>query len=382
MRACRRGRTQREAARQTGLSQAAVARWVKRAAGKRLDRVDWEGLSHRPGRLTRTSGEVEQTVLDVREWLREQSDLGEYGPSAILRELQRRGLSPCPARATIARILKRRDAIKDTRRLRRPPPPRVWYLPEVARGETELDSFDYIDDLYLLHGARFAMLTAVSSHGGLPAAFLHDPRSAVNAMKSLLNHWRRYGRPEYAQFDNDIVFQGPRQHPDAFGRVIRLCLSLGVVPVFAPPYEHGPQNLIEGFNSQWKNKVWRRRIYTSRADLREASARYIAAVIESRAKRIASAPSRRPIPSEWSLELGAPLRGRVIFLRRLDEDGAAQLLGHRFAVSQRWGTRLVRAEVAIDAERIHFYALNRNAPSHQPRLRTVRHRLPQRRFRE
>jgi len=41
--------------------------------------------------------------------------------------------------------------------------------------------------------------------------------------------------PDYAQFDNGTVFQGPHQYPDAVGSATRMCLLLGVVPVFALP---------------------------------------------------------------------------------------------------------------------------------------------------
>jgi hypothetical protein len=51
-------------------------------------------------------------------------------------------------------------------------------------------------------------------------------------------------------FDNDTRFQGPHQFPDAIGRVARLCLSLDIVPVFAPVHEHGFQAAIEAFNGR------------------------------------------------------------------------------------------------------------------------------------
>ena len=45
--------------------------------------------------------------------------------------------------------------------------------------------------------------------------------------------------------DRCLHFQGPHAQPDTIGH--KFCLSLGVVPVFAPPREHGMQNAIEGF---------------------------------------------------------------------------------------------------------------------------------------
>jgi hypothetical protein len=43
-------------------------------------------------------------------------------------------------------------ALDGQRRVRRLPPPRGWYLPEVAQDRAELDSFDIIEGL-ALHGA-------------------------------------------------------------------------------------------------------------------------------------------------------------------------------------------------------------------------------------
>ena len=55
---------------------------------------------------------------------------------------------------------------------------------------------------------------------------------------------------------HDTRFQGPHAQPDAIGTVVKFCLSLGVVPVFAPPREHGMQNAIESFNGRWQANVW------------------------------------------------------------------------------------------------------------------------------
>lgn len=55
----------------------------------------------------------------------------------------------------------------------------------------------------------------------------------------LTAHWQEHGLPRCAQFDNVMIFQGTHRYPDALGRVIRLCLSLDVVPVFVSPRASG-----------------------------------------------------------------------------------------------------------------------------------------------
>jgi hypothetical protein len=289
--------------------------------------------------------------------------------------------APKLSRSTISRILIRRGAVEKRRRVRRRSPPTGWYLASVARGEAELDSFDHIEDLVIQGGVRFDVLTGISLAGGIPAAFLQDRRSAEQTVHDLLTHWRRHGLPDYAQFDNGTVFLGNRMHRDAIGRVVRLCLSLGVIPVFAPPREHVIQNSIEGFNSLWLSKVWRRRTWTARGELGTRSDLYIDALFERRAQRRDNAPPRRPFPSDWKLDLNAPFLGSMILLRRASEQGTIDVLGNRFDVTPEWSHRLVRAEVDFDTHEVRIYGLSRRQPDVQPLLCTIPHTVAQKPFR-
>ena len=85
--AVRRGASMRQVAEQFGVALATVQRWVERAQGQRLDRVDWTarpcGL---PTPVNRTERQREDLVLTIRQELRTISDLGEFGAAAIHRE--------------------------------------------------------------------------------------------------------------------------------------------------------------------------------------------------------------------------------------------------------------------------------------------------------
>jgi hypothetical protein len=68
-----------------------------------------------------------------------------------------------------------------------------------------------------------------------------------------------------------------------------------------------------------------------------------------------------------------PLRGRIIYLRRTDAAGRAEVLGRSFEVDVRWVHRLVRAEVNLKDGTIRFYRLRRREPGDQPLIREVTH---------
>jgi hypothetical protein len=370
-------------ARRFGVSLFMVQFWLRRAANRPLDQVDWRDRASGPRcSPRRTPPALEERILRLRRELREDSDLGEYGAAAIRRALVGRAGARVPQVRTIHRVLERRGALDAARRLRHPPPPRGWYLPPVAARHAELDQFDRVEGLKIKAGPLVEVLNGVSLHGGLVEAWPQAGMTAEFVRNCLVAHWRKWGLPAYAQFDNDTVFQGPHQHPDAIGSVLRLCLSLGVVPVFVPPRETGFQAAIENFNGQWQAKVWTRFVHASLAALRRQSAKYVAAHRQRSQARRDGAPERRPFPPDWQLNLQAPPHGQLVFVRRTGDQGQAHLLGRTFKVAETWPHRLVRCEVRPEEQSICFFGLRRRAPHAQPLLRRTPYAFPTRRFRE
>jgi hypothetical protein len=87
-------------------------------------------------------------------------------------------------------------------------------------------------------------------------------------------------------------------------------------------------------------------------------------------------------PAGWKLDLQRRLQGTVIFLRRTNEQGEAELLGRRWPVDPLWPHRLVRAEVDLTQSEIRFYRLRRREPGQQPLIKTVPYKPPTKRFHE
>jgi transposase len=380
--AVRRGQSVRGVARQFGVGIATVAHWVERAQGQRLDRVDWCDRSHAPHKPRRTDTAVEDLVLKTRSELAH-GDLGAIGAAPIRQALQEQGVMALPSLRTINRILARRGALDGRRRTRRPPPPRGWYLPEVAAAKAELDSFDIVEGLVIRDGPQVEVLNGVSLHGGLAVSWpTLSPVTAETTVQSLVEHWRSVGLPGYAQFDNDMIFQGTHRYPDALGRIIRVCLSLGVVPVFVPPRETGFQAMIESYNGWWQAKVWSRFQHANLEDVQGHSQRYVAALLKQRAARIEAAPDRRAFPAEWQLNLKKRPRGRLVYLRRSNPSSEVPLLGKLWPLGQVWPNRLVRCEVDLNQDKIRFCTLRRKEPTSQPQILEVDYRLPARGFQD
>ena len=380
--AIRAGQTLRAVARRFRVGVATVAYWLKRAKGQRLDRVDWSDRSHAPHQSRRTATSVEDRVLKARSELAH-GDLGAIGADAIRESLAEQGVAEVPSLRTINRILARRGALDGRQRTRRPPPPRGWYLPDVAVARAELDSFDIVEGLVLKGGPQIEVLNGVSLHGGLVVSWpVVSPVTAELTVTSLLEHWRAVGLPDYAQFDNDMIFHGTPRYPDALGRVVRVCLSLGVVPVFVPPRETGFQAMIESYNGWWQTRVWSRFEHPDLEQLQGRSGRHVQAVRKQRVARIEAAPDRRPFPTAWELNLKKRPHGRLVFLRRSNASSAVTLLGQDWPLGQLWPNRLVRCEVDLNEDKLRFFTLRRKDPTRQPQILAVDYRLPNRGFQD
>lgn len=318
-------------------------------------------------------------MLALREHLRARSELGEYGAVAIRDGLMAEGHASLPSVRTINRILERRGVLDGKHRPRSIPPPRGWYLPDVVDGRSELDYFDVVLGLVIAGGPEIEVLNGISLHGGLTGSWPTTSANTQFAKQSIIAHWKEHGLPVYAQFDNDTRFQGAHQHKDVIGTVMRLCLSLGVIPVFVPPREPGFQAGMESYNAQWQVKVWQRFQHSSLDALCTRSRQYVLAYRRRRADRIERAPARRPFPKEWELDLQAHPTGKLIYIRRTNEACAVHLLGRTFNLDLP-AHRLVRCEVALDEGCIRFYRLRRREPHMQPLIAETAYHLPRRRF--
>jgi transposase len=378
----RSGKSQRQVARRFGVTLRTVQRWLDRATDRPLGSVNWKARSHAPrGVANKTQAVLERDICALRRQLATESALGFVGAQAIHEVLLGRSHFPVvPSVRTIGRILRRNGLLDYHQRIRRVAPPPGWYLPAAAQQLAEIDSFDVIEDLRMEGFGLFQVFTARALWGPAVSAWPAQVASTSFVLDALHAHWRLHGLPAFAQFDNDVRFQGGHNHPDVVGRVMRLCLALGVTPVFAPPLETGFQAVIENFNGLWQKKVWARCHHENLAALNAFSERFTRAYAQRLAHRHDHQPLRRRFPDNLQLDWQTRPTGSIIYLRRTSEAGTVKVLGHLLPVDPLWPHRLVRCEVDLDQEQIRCYRLRRREPFDQPLIATLAYTLPRRRF--
>lgn len=341
-----------------------VARWVHRAAGCPLGRVDWRDRKRGPQEASgRTPPQVVKAIAKARHHLRTHDALGEYGPAAIRRHLLGRGVG-APCERTIARWLERLG-LSGRERWRRAPPPKGWYLPEVAAGTAELDSCDIVEGLCLRGRRRVEAFNVVALWGGSVDTTTAPVITTAQAIRGLRARWERTGCPQFLQCDNDTVFTGAHAQRPYLGRLVHWCLCVGVVPVFTPPAELGFQAAIEAYNRRWQERVWRRWRHPHYAALQRRSDAFVTAYTDRMRLQRAEPLERLP----WADPTHRLRAHRVVLLRRLDAAGGVTLCAQHLHIAAHWAHRLVRCELDVQLQRVRIHALRRRDPRVQPLLR-------------
>jgi hypothetical protein len=346
-----------------------VQYWLHRAGDQVLKQVDWSDQPSRPRRHpAQFSRRMQGLVCRLRRQLAK-DDLGFVGAASIRAALAARPSARWPSVRTINRILHAQGFMDTVRRQRRPAPPAGWYLPT---RDTELDSFDFIEGLGLGEAGPCDVFTGRALFGPVRLASIAACWSARTVVAALIRHWRIEGLPAYAQFDNDLRFHGARHPPGCLGRVIRMCLSLDVTPVFAPPRESGFQAAIEHFNGLWQRKVWQRFDFHSHAQLHACSERFVRAYTRQLSTTAqAERALRRPFPPGWKPDYAALPIGRLIFLRRTSATGSVEILGHLRRIDPTWPHRLLRCTLSLPDQVLHCHRLRRREPALHPFVKSI-----------
>jgi len=208
---------------------------------------------------------------------------------------------------------------------------------------------------------RFYSFHTVDVAGGGIAGFQFEDKSGESFCRYLVGcAWLKLGLPRIWQLDNETAVAGFEKVGRVFTQPVRLALLLGVEVRFIPPGEPGRNADIESFNALWQVRVLRRFSTPSLATLATVSGRFERWFMHERPHpklSLAKHGTRFPgallerrndalphIPAGFSLEryrdaegeLHLPLaRGRISWVRRADEHGGLEILGHRLRLGRR-----------------------------------------------
>ena len=242
---------------QLGCSRRWLMKWVGRWRG---GGESWFcDRSRRPRRIpSKTDGELEQVVIETRRRL-EQTRYALVGALTIAWELERLGVTAPPGR-TIARILKRHGLVRKSRKY----VAKGKDYPAIdATGPHQIHQMDIVGPRFLAGDGRFYAINVMDVFTGKVTVSPTRRRTNVDVLRALLDTWQRLAIPRYLQMDNELPFRGSNRHPRSFGIVIRLCLHLGIQPVFIPLSEPWRNGTIERFQDLFDKGFFRAQDFQS-----------------------------------------------------------------------------------------------------------------------
>jgi hypothetical protein len=179
----------------------------------------------------------------------------------------------------------------------------------------------------------------------------HATKTAATACEHLLQTWQQLGVPDVAQFDNESAFSGGN-HPWGLGKVVRLCLYLGIDVLFIPLGEADYNSPVETFNHLWAQRFWGLHHFTRRRDVSRVQrtflawyrSHYIAPRQPDTPEHMRQGAQVYTLASHDATDLPPRLpigAGRIHAVRRVSPEGQVRFLNQTLRVGKRYRERYV-----------------------------------------
>lgn len=236
-----------------GRSKRWLYKWLERF---RTNENDWANSQSRaPNNVPhKTDSAIEKIIIDTRKKLEDQK-YAQIGSMAILWELKNLNLGcDLPSTRTIERILHRNNLTQASGSYE----PKGTDYPSVSAScAHKIQQADFVGPRYIEGDGRFYCLNLIDCCSRIVTINPSRSKKNSNVTSALLSSWKNIPAPDYLQLDNALCFRGSNRYPRSFGLVIRLCLHLGITPVFIPPQEPWRNGVIERFQGTFEKLFFR-----------------------------------------------------------------------------------------------------------------------------
>jgi len=226
-------------------------KWLKRY---KLDGEDWtKSHSRKPHQSPKRIDKImEQTVIETRKYL-EKKQYSQIGALVISYDLNKQGIISPPI-STINKILRRNNLLLKRTKYT---PKGVSYPSLVITHSNYVHQIDIVGPRYLKEDGRFYSVNIIDAFDRRNSTNPERRQNRTAVTKGLVSSWQTLGIPLYEQMDNKLPMRGSNQYPHSFGLVIRLCLSLGIQPLFIPLAEPWRNGIIEHFQNVFDKMFFR-----------------------------------------------------------------------------------------------------------------------------
>jgi len=358
-----------------GRSRSWLQKWVERynSSNKRSEEKWFKEKSRAPKNVhRRTDSEIEQLVITVRKSLLEgTTEDTKYrciGAVEIQFRMHELGYSEdeSPSMSTIKRIIKRNGlVVQNRKRYIRCKSKKRYTLLNPTKAN-DVHQMDFVGPRHIKGYGRISSLNLIDVVSSKAYIRQYAGQTMDNVIEFLLECWTENAIPNYLQMDNGASFIGDVIHPRHFSRVMRLCLHLGVDPVFIAPRKPWMNGKIEGFNGDFGEKLWEREQWTDLEHIRGEAKIFLMRHNNRQDWKHrmtdSDAVTDRKLPEDFEIDVhNLPItEGKVHFIRQVKENGTISVLNEDFDVGESLAHEYVWATIDIKQEQLMIYYREKN----------------------
>jgi len=346
-----------EIARKLQRSRSWVDRWINRYCPE-TPTVSLQDHSRAPKHIGWAFPERIKRMVNQIRMERERGQRAKYqyalvSAQAIHYELRELHVSPLPSPRTIHRWLKQTNRIPE-RRSQKPPNSTYPLLP--CQAVNEVQELDFKGPFYLQDHSHKYYLVALR-------ALANKGMDAI--LDFLVSAWQKMGCPRYLKMDNCLDFRGSNRHPRALSRLMRVCLDLGIQPVFIPLREPWRNGVVENLNGLLDRFLFRTRTFETEKQLSKAVQRMETTIntthrlpaLQGKTPQEFAAHAKLRYPPayyDWQTRDLRLLKGNVTFLRLVRKSGRITLTAKdKFLIGKKYKWQYVMAVVNVAKKRLH-----------------------------
>lgn len=187
----------------------------------------------------------------------------------------------------------------------------------------------------------------------------------------LVESWQNTGRPKSLQMDNGLEFRGSNRYPRSLGKLSRVCLDLGVKPVFIPTREPWRNGVVENLNGLIQRLFLKAQTFETEKHLHKETKKLetaintthrLSALDGKTPQEFSTGTHMRSMPSgyDWRTRNLRLLKGKVSFIRLVRKSGKITLTAKdKFFISKKYKWRYVLATVNVRQKQLNIYLNNK-----------------------
>ena len=363
------GRKKSEIARKMQRSRRWVYRWINRYE-RDAPTVSLQDYSRAPKHIRWAYPErIKRMVIQIRQE-RERGKRAKYqyalvSAQAIYYELRELHVSPLPSPRTIHLWLKQADRIPE-RKSQKAPNPTYPALP--CQAVNDVQELDFKGPFYLKDHSHKYYLVALRDKLSKKTALRALANKGMDAILDfLVSAWQKMGSPKHLKMDNCLDFRGSNLYPRSPSKLVRVCLDLGVQPIFIPLREPWRNGVVENLNGLLDRFLFRTQTFETEKQLHQAVQRMETTIntmhrlpaLQGKTPREFAAHARVRYPPDhydWRRRDLQLVKGNLTFIRLVRKSGRITLTANdKFFIGKKYRWQYVMAIVNVSKKRLDVF---------------------------